>query len=286
MKKQRSKKSTNMILIVVFAIGLSLMLYPTLSNLWNKNYTSRIISEYNQILSDKDEQEYQNLFDEAVAYNQSLEKGTFAHILSKKETEKYESMLNVTNSGMMGYVEIPSIDVKLPIYHGVDEGVLQVAAGHLNWSSLPVGGTTSHCIISGHRGLPSAKLFSDLDELVEGDFFEIKVLNQSLWYEVDKISIIEPNKLDDLTLVKGQDYVTLVTCTPYGINTHRLLVRGHRVTDAMLQKVLQVTADAAIVSPVLISIILFVPLSLCALSIPLIINKKRKTNTNGTSVRK
>lgn len=275
-----------MILIVVFAIGLSLMLYPTLSNLWNKNYTSRIISEYNQILSDKDEQEYQNLFDEAVAYNQSLEKGTFAHILSKKETEKYESMLNVTNSGMMGYVEIPSIDVKLPIYHGVDEGVLQVAAGHLNWSSLPVGGTTSHCIISGHRGLPSAKLFSDLDELVEGDFFEIKVLNQSLWYEVDKISIIEPNKLDDLTLVKGQDYVTLVTCTPYGINTHRLLVRGHRVTDAMLQKVLQVTADAAIVSPVLISIILFVPLSLCALSIPLIINKKRKTNTNGTSVRK
>ncbi len=273
---KKSKKKSNIIAFLVFIIGLSLVLYPTVSNMLNRRNASHMIKNYDQSLESLDESENTRLYEEAVEFNQKVVKNRFMNKLSEEELKQYNSLLDVTGSGMMGYVEIPSLDVKLPIYHGVDENVLQVATGHLEWSSLPVGGSSTHCVISGHRGLPSAKLFTDLDKLKEGDFFSFTVLGKTIWYEIDRILIVEPDDRDSLFVKKNMDYATLVTCTPYGINTHRLLVRGHRVTDVNLEKVLQVTADGAVISPVLIAVILFVPFSCIGLIFPLIISKKRK----------
>ena len=151
------------------------------------------------------------------------------YALTEEQKERYEKLLNVSGDGIMAYIEIPKIGCRLPIYHGTKESALQIAAGHLEWSSLPVGGESAHCVISGHRGLPRAKLFTDLDKMEEGDQFFITVLNKRLTYEVDQIQVVEPEEVEDLAIEKGKDYVTLVTCTPYAINTHRLLVRGHRI---------------------------------------------------------
>ena len=174
-------------------------------------------------------------------------------------------MLDISDNGIMGYIEIPSIKCSLPIYHGVDEAVLQIAVGHIEWTSLPVGGESTHCVLSGHRGLPSAKLFTNLDQLVVGDIFIMRVLDETLTYEVDQIRIVEPQDVEALKIVPGEDLCTLVTCTPYGVNTHRLLVRGHRVENQTDAAMIYVTADAMQIEPVLVAPIVATPMLLLLL---------------------
>lgn len=259
------KNLSNFILIVVFFVGLSLLLYPSISDYWNSFHQSKAIAHYAEEIANMDKETYERLWSEATAYNQSLAERTNSYLLSEEQEELYKELLNVDGNGIMGYIEIPQIDCSLPIYHGTDEAVLQVAVGHLEWSSLPVGGESSHCVISGHRGLPSAKLFSDLDELIVGDTFTLRILDEILTYEVDKISIVEPQDTDELQIMEGEDYCTLVTCTPYGINTHRLLVRGHRIENAEQATLVRVTADAIQIEPLIVAPIVAIPILLLLL---------------------
>ena len=222
------KNLSTIILILIFLVGLSVMLYPSVSDAVNRKHQSRAVAGYAEEVEQLSDADYQTYFDAADAYNRQL--NTTPNAFYKPDlVSGYAQTLDISGTGIMGYITIPKISVELPIYHGTDEGVLQVAAGHLEGSSLPVGGAGTHAVISAHRGLPSAKLFTNLDELEVGDRFTITVLNRVLTYEVDQISIVLPTEIDQLLPTEGMDYVTLMTCTPYGINTHRLLVRGKRV---------------------------------------------------------
>ena len=247
------KNFSTVLLLVTLIIGISLLLYPTISDYWNSFHQSRAIAGYAEAVAEMDTVDYEKIWNDAVMYNKELQTRSNHWFLTEEQQEEYESMLNVSDNGIMGYIEIPSIKVSLPIYHGVDEGILQVAIGHIEGSSLPVGGKGSHCVISGHRGLPSAKLFTDLDQLAEGDIFMLRVLDETLTYEVDQILIVEPNDMSSLEFDEEKDYCTLVTCTPYGINSHRLLVRGHRVANLEESEEIRVTADAQQIDPVLIT---------------------------------
>lgn len=269
------KHLTTFILILIFFLGLSLLLYPSFSDWWNSFHQSKAIVEYATAVAQIDEVEYDHIWSQAWAYNESLIHRTNQYLLSDEQKMEYDQLLDLTDNGIMGYIEIPSIGVSLPIYHGTDEGVLQVAIGHLEWTSLPVGGPSSHCVVSGHRGLPSARLFTDLDKLVVGDLFLFRILDEILTYEVDQILIVEPNQVDDLGIVPGQDLCTLVTCTPYGINTHRLLVRGHRVENMEEAKTIRVTADAIQIEPAIVAPFVAAPM-LLVLLIGLLIPRKRK----------
>lgn len=221
----------NIALIGIFFIGLSLLLYPVISDWWNTSHQSHIIETYSKEVKNMNTGQYQKVLEEAATYNQNIAEHGIQWTMTADEFEKYNALLNVADNGVMCYVEIPQIKCRLPVYHGTDESVLQIAVGHIAGSSLPVGGTDTHCIISGHRGLPSAKLFSNIDKLQKGDHFMLHTLNETLTYEVDQIRIVLPNELEDLQIIPGEDLCTLVTCTPYGVNTHRLLVRGHRVEN-------------------------------------------------------
>ena len=214
--------------IILFIAGLFFIFYPAASNYWNNLHQSRAIANHTEIVKSLDKEEYSKILREAKEYNERLAKMD-SFKMTRDEVEIYNDKLNISEDGIMGYVEIPKINVKLAIYHGTSDEVLQVAAGHMIGSSLPIGGEGTHTIILGHRGLPSAKLFSDLDKMVEGDIFYLNYLDQRMAYQVDDISIIEPDDLDSIKIEEGKDYATLVTCTPYGINTHRLLVRGKRI---------------------------------------------------------
>ena len=247
------KNFSTVLLLVTLMIGISLLLYPTISDYWNSFHQSRAIAGYAEAVAEMDTVDYEKIWNDAVEYNKELQKRSNHWFLTEEQQEEYESMLNVSGNGIMGYIEIPLIKVSLPIYHGVDEGILQVAIGHIEGSSLPVGGKGSHCVISGHSGLPSAKLFTDLDQLAEGDIFMLRVLDETLTYEVDQILIVEPNDMSSLEFDEEKDYCTLVTCTPYGINSHRLLVRGHRVANLEESEEIRVTADAQQIDPVLIT---------------------------------
>lgn len=230
-KKKKSKLNTviNIFLVLILLAGLSLLLYPTFSDLWNSTRQSKAISSYTKEVAKLSQEDYTKLWEDAKAYNAGILERYNLYLPSEEEEVTYQELLNISGNGIMAYIDIPKINIKLPIYHGTSESVLQVAIGHIEWSSLPIGGESTHCIVSGHRGLPSAKLFTDLDEMEVGDQFYIHVLDQILAYEVDQINIVLPEELDNLKIEEGEDYVTLVTCTPYGINTHRMLVRGHRV---------------------------------------------------------
>ncbi len=219
------------ILILVFLSGLVVLLYPAFSDWWNSRVQSRAIVNYDAVVADLSQEDYDAEFARADAYNEALGRLS-SPLVNYDRLEGYEDILNAAGNGIMGYIEIPAIDVKLPIYHGTSDAVLNVAVGHLEGTSLPVGGKSVHCVLSGHRGLPSAKLFTNLDKLAEGDTFTITVLNRLLTYEVDQILVVEPEETEELAVVEGEDYVTLLTCTPYGINTHRLLVRGRRIENA------------------------------------------------------
>lgn len=234
------------LLVCALLIGIAIMLYPTISDWWNDMHQSQAIASYQQAVSDNSAEKNQEMWDAAVAYNSSLPRDNGRFTLTDEEKEEYESLLDVTGTGIMGYVEIPKINVSLPIYHGTDAGILEIAVGHIPGSSLPVGGLGTHCVISGHRGLPSARLFTDIDQLNEGDLFTLNVLGQTLTYQVDQVRIVWPDELDDLAIDEGLDLCTLVTCTPYGVNDHRLLVRGHRVDNAALAVI---DGDAVQVSP-------------------------------------
>lgn len=239
----KKKHISTIIIALIFLAGLGFLLYPTVSNLWNRAHQSRAIATYTKQVEKLDDSQNKEMLKVARKYNKNLLKKSDHWKLSKKDKKKYESLLDVSGTGIMGYIEVPKIDCSLPIYHGTDEGALQIAIGHLEGSSLPVGGKSTHCVLSGHRGLPSARLFTDLDQMEEGDVFVLNVLGRKLAYEVDQIKVVLPDEMSDLEIVQGKDLCTLVTCTPYGINTHRLLVRGHR-TKYIEETVVQVQKEA------------------------------------------
>lgn len=266
------------ILVLILLTGLSLLLYPTVSDYWNSLHQSKAIATYSEAVAEIDDNNYEMLWEEAKEYNERLKEKKNHLYLNDEEREEYESLIDVSGNGIIGYIEIPKISVALPIYHGTDEGVLQIAIGHIEGSSLPVGGAGTHCVLSGHRGLPSAKLFTNLDELVIGDEFVIRVLDETLTYEVDQIRIVEPGDLSDLEIEEGKDLCTLVTCTPYGINTHRLLVRGHRVENKKEAKSIRVTADAIQIDPQLVAPVTAVPMLLILLIWLLVHYRNRKSD--------
>ena len=261
------KKSnfTTVILILVMIAGLSLLLYPSVSDYWNSFHQTQAIASYAEEVSGLNEVEYDKLWAEAQEYNEKLAKQDSIFMLPEAQKKEYTKLLDISGTGIMGYIEIPSIRCSLPIYHGTEESALQIAVGHLEWSSLPVGGESTHCVLSGHRGLPSAKLFTNLDQLKEGDVFMLRVLDEVLTYEVDQILIVEPQETGALTIEAGKDLCTLVTCTPYGINTHRLLVRGHRIENLEDANSIYVTADAMQIEPLIVAPVLAVPVLLLLL---------------------
>lgn len=275
MKKKASKKNriTAILLVAVLLAGLSLLLYPLVSNYWNSIHQSQAIAAYMDDVSELDDSTYDTLWEEAQSYNASLLEDENRFFPDEEEQQQYEQLLRISDdgiNGIIGYIEIPNIDVTLPIYHGTSEEILQVAIGHIEGSSLPVGGPSTHCVISGHRGLPSSRLFTDIDQLSEGDIFTLLVLDEALTYEVDQIRIVEPDDISLLEIKEGEDLCTLVTCTPYGVNSHRLLVRGHRVENQEATGFLRITADAMmsdsrfvapiLAAPILLVIILFMVL--------------------------
>jgi LPXTG-site transpeptidase (sortase) family protein len=242
------KRWLNLLLLFVFLIGFSLLLYPTVSNYLNEKNQSRAITNYEGSLSVLTKEDYTAFLKDAEAYNQKLSGQQNPIAFAEADAPEYQSLLDPLKNGIMGYVEMDSIGVKLPIYHGTSDAVLEVGAGHLEGSSLPVGGKSTHCVLSGHRGLPSAKLFTDLDKLSVGDVFQLHVLDRVLAYQVNQIVTVEPKDTSNLQIVDGMDYCTLVTCTPYGINSHRLLVRGVRVDYAeKAASSIDITADATII---------------------------------------
>ena len=229
-KKKRGPSISTIVLVIILLAGVGILLYPSVSDWWNSMHATRAIAGYVTAVEDMSGQEKEAMLEAAKAYNERLANGV-NFTLTEEEYEEYESLLNIGGTGIMGYVQISAIGVNLPIYHSVDESVLQIAIGHIPGSSLPVGGERTQAILSGHRGLPSAKLFSDLDQMVEGDTFTVNIMDQTTTYMVDQIRIVLPEETDELAIRDGRDYCTLVTCTPYGINTHRMLVRGRRIDN-------------------------------------------------------
>ena len=270
----KKDKWSTILLIFILIAGLSLLLYPSFSDYWNSRTQSQVVASYVDSVAHMDDDKYAEIWNEAKEYNRALLDRDNSFLLSSEARQQYNRILDIAGNGIMAYVDIPAIDVFLPIYHGTDETILQVAIGHLEWSSLPVGGSNSHCVVSGHRGLPSARLFTDLDKMVEGDVFLFRILDEILTYEVDQIRIVEPHQTKDLLIEEGKDLCTLVTCTPYGINSHRLLVRGHRIENQEEAKVLRVTADAMQIEPIIVAPFLATPI-LLVLLIMLMIPKRR-----------
>ena len=269
---------------MIFIAGLSLLLYPTVSNYWNSFTQSKTIASYVENVADLDKDRYDSIMNDAAVYNASLKNRYNSYVLSEQQKKEYVSLLNVSGDGVMGYVDIPNIKVTLPIYHGTSEDVLQTTVGHLEWTSLPVGGVDTHCVISGHRGLPSAKLFTDLDMLVEGDVFMLRVLDEVLTYEIDRIRIVEPTETNDLKIVLGEDLCTLVTCTPYGVNSHRMLVRGHRIENIEESKTARVVSEAIQIEPLIVAPIVSIPMLLILLVILMLPKKNKAGNGDDTDV--
>ncbi|MCH9276440.1 class C sortase [Bifidobacterium amazonense] len=216
---------------VVLVVGVGLLAYPSVTDWWNRMHQSRAVATYIEQTEDLSQAKKTAMLTAAREYNEQLLSVSDRWRLTDEQKKEYESILDVSGTGIMGYVTIPKLKVRFPVYHGTDEGVLQIAIGHLEGSSLPVGGASTHAVVSGHTGLPSAKLLTGLDTLVKGDTFAFHVLDETYTYQVDQISVVLPNELDKLNIEDGKDYATVVTCTPYGVNTHRLLVRGHRIPN-------------------------------------------------------
>ena len=273
------KHLSTIILFLIFFVGLSLLLYPTFADWWNSFHQSRAVASYVEQVANMEDDQYQEIWSAAWDYNRSLIGRPNDYLLSEEQQEHYRNLLNITGNGIMGYIEIPKIDIVYPLYHGTDGGILQVAIGHLDWTSLPVGGESSHCVVSGHRGLPSARLFTDLDQMEAGDTFLLRVLDEVLTYEVDQVLIVEPDETKDLLIVEGKDLVTLVTWTPYGINSHRMLVRGHRIETEEVKAVRRVTADAIQIEPVIVAPLMAAPILLILL-IALLMPKSKRRKEN------
>lgn len=250
---------TNVIFILLLLAGAGFLLYPTISDRWNRMHQTRAITAYAEAAASLDDADYEEILAQAHAYNEALAARGNGITLTEEAKDAYEAQLNIAGQGIMGYIDIPKIDCYLPIYHGAEESVLQTAIGHLKGSSLPVGGEGTHCVLSGHRGLPSARLFTDLDQIITGDMFMVYVLDEVLTYEVDQILVVLPEETEALAITPGEDFCTLVTCTPYGVNSHRMLVRGRR-TDTVWEDEQRVTADAMQVEPPLVVSVAAVPI--------------------------
>ena len=259
------KHLSTLLLVFVLFLGLGILLYPTVSDYWNSFHQSRAIANYVEQIETIDPADYEPEWARAREYNAKLADKPGRFMFTDEDYEEYESLLNVTGSGIMGYIEIPKIGCTLPVYHGTDEAVLQIAVGHIEGSSLPTGGPGTHTVLSGHRGLPSAKLFTDLDQMEDGDLFVIRVLDQIMTYQVDQILIVLPEEMESLAIDPDQDYCTLVTCTPYGVNSHRLLVRGHRTENVEMEQVIRIVSDATQIDPVLVAPVLAAPMLLVML---------------------
>ena len=277
MNENTSKKNriTVALLIIVLLAGLSLLLYPFVADYWNSMHQSQAIASYIESVTELDNESYDKMIEDAREYNATLQEDPSRFMPDEEDHQIYEQLLDMADTGIMGYVEIPSIDVSLPIYHGTSEEVLQIAVGHIEGSSLPVGGIGTHCAMSGHRGLPSSKLFTDLDQLSEGDIFTLTVLDETLTYEVDQIRVVEPDDISLLEIEPYKDLCTLVTCTPYGVNSHRLLVRGHRVEnqDSILTRI---TADAMMIDSRFVLPIILLFILLIVLLVVLLKKRKRR----------
>ncbi len=277
--RKKSSIITTIIFTIILLVGLSVMLYPIISNWWNSKVQSRAVANYNDAIVKMDNSAIEEYLAEANEYN-SLLAQLNTPLLDYDQLSGYNNILDISGTGIIGYITIPVIKVEIPIYHGTSDSVLNIAAGHLEGSSFPIGGSTTHAVISAHRGLPSAKLFSDLDQLVEGDTFTITVLNDIYTYEIDKISIVLPHEVDNLAITPNEDYVTLMTCTPYGVNSHRLLLRAHRI-ETLYQHTVRVNADAMQVDPLLVVPLIAAPLIIMLFIYWSISSKMRKhSNTN------
>ena len=278
---RKNKKKNYIGLGLLFLIGLSILLYPMVSDAWNRYRDSLLISNYSSsVSSDDNSEKIDSMWKAAQEYNEQIKQESVPDAFSVRDGQTdstYESLLNLNGDGMMGYVEIPVIDVSIPIYHYTTDESLEKGAGHLFGSSLPVGGKSTHCILSAHRGLPSAKLFTDLNLVEEGDVFYLHVLGKTLAYEVDQILIVEPTDVSTLMIEAGKDLCTLVTCTPYGINSHRLLVRGHRIENQDEAQAIRVTSDAIQIEPLIVAPAVALPMLLVLLVILLVSGGKTKS---------
>ena len=252
------KRKTTIILLISFFVGLSVLLYPSISSYWNAKTQSEAIVDYESMLAQYKPEDHTAIFEEANAYNQKLAQLTDPFREHSTLTE-YGSVLSIGSGGMMGYITVPKISQELPVYHGTSEGVLSVAVGHLEGSSLPVGGESTHCVVSAHRGLPTATLFTHLDRMEVGDLFYFTILDRTITYEVDQIRIVEPDDSSLIQIVEGKDYCTMLTCTPYGINTQRLLVRGHQV-DMTQTRSLYVANEAYRIEPLVVMPVVALPI--------------------------
>lgn len=253
----KSKKST-IILLISFFVGLSVLLYPSVSSYWNSKRQSKTVVNYEAMLAAIKEEDVSYYFEEAEEYNRKLWE-LESPLIDYKQLENYREVLDISGTGMMGYVTIPKINQELPVYHGTGDAVLSEAVGHYEGSSLPVGGPSTHCVVSAHRGLPTATLFTHLDRMEIGDTFSFKILNRTFTYEVDQIRIVEPNDISLIGIEEGKDYCTLLTCTPYGINTQRLLVRGHQV-DTSLTRNIYIANEAYRVDPLVVMPMVALPI--------------------------
>ncbi|MCR5610515.1 MAG: class C sortase [Clostridiales bacterium] len=268
---------TSILLVLMFFIGLSVLLYPTIADYVNSRVQSRAIADYEAAIKNLTPADYSAYLEAAETYNKKISGITFP-FMNYNRVSGYNEALNVNGDGIMGFVDIEKIRAELPIYHGTDDSVLARAAGHLKGSTLPIGGESTHCVISAHRGLPSAKLFTNLDKIVVGDTFTLTVLNRVLTYEVDQILIVEPQDVEPLYIVEGEDYCTLVTCTPYGINTHRLLVRGKRIETATPKPRLFVVSDGYLIDPIIVTPAVAAPMLFVLFIFLMIKYRKKKTD--------
>ncbi|MBQ7862055.1 MAG: class C sortase [Clostridia bacterium] len=286
-QKKKSGSASTIALVAIFFVGLSVLLYPTISDFWNEKRQSQAIMNYDDLIVDLTPEDYSALFDKADAYNKKIRNMSFPFLNHKNIAEDYYSTLDVNGDGMMGYITIDKIKVQLPIYHGTSDKVLNSAVGHVEGSSLPVGGESTHAVLSAHRGLPSAKLFTNLDKVEVGDVFTIRILDRTVTYQVDQILIVLPSETENLNIVPGEDYCTLVTCTPYGINTHRMLVRGTRIENIEPDRIINVITEAYQIDPLIVTPAVAAPM-LGILLVALLVksgksgksNKKNKKTTD------
>ena len=275
------KHKTVIFLTIGFLVGICILLYPTLSDYWNSKTQSRAVTNYESVLENLDEDVYKSIFENAYAYNKALYETNYP-LMDYKKVPGYYETLSITENDMIGYLKIDRIGIELPIYHGTSDDVLNKGVGHLEGSSLPVGGENTHCVMSAHRGLPSSKLFTDLDRMEIGDTFQIVVLDQVLTYQVDFVKIIEPTDVSDLQIIEGGDYCTLFTCTPYGINTHRLLVRGIRIETIKEKPIIYVSNEAFRIEPLLVTPAVATPMLLVLLIHLLVKYRAPQENTKNT----
>ena len=275
-QKKKSGNASTILLVAIFFVGLCVLLYPTVSDFWNEKRQSQAIINYDDLIVDLTPEDYSEYFSKADSYNKKIRNMSFPFLNHKNIANEYYDTLDINGDGMMGYITIEKIKVQLPVYHGTSDKVLNSAVGHVEGSSLPVGGKSTHAVLSAHRGLPSAKLFTNLDKLQIGDIFTIRILDRTITYQVDQILIVLPQETDNLNIVPGEDYCTLVTCTPYGINTHRMLVRGTRIENIEEDKVINVITEAYRIDPLLVTPAVAAPL----LGILLIILLVRSRSAN------